>query len=81
MVQQVLFEVLESIIKAEFSPHSHGFRPGHGTVTTLRGLDGQMWDDFPPLSFHGYQVKSQSPSLQTQHGNDNQVSNADGLDY
>ena len=30
--------------------------------------------------FHGHQVKSPSPSLRTQQGNDSHVSNADGLD-
>jgi len=44
VVQQAVLQVLEPIFEAEFSPHSHGFRPGRGTVTALRELYVQVRD-------------------------------------
>src|SRR5207244_13080982 len=44
VVQQAVLQVLEPIFEAEFSPHSHGFRPGRGTVTALRDLYAQVRD-------------------------------------
>jgi len=44
VVQQAVLQVLEPIFEAEFSPHSHGFRPGRSTVTALRELYVQVRD-------------------------------------
>lgn len=44
VVQQAVLQVLEPIFEADFSPHSHGFRPGRGTVTALRDLYDQVRD-------------------------------------
>jgi group II intron reverse transcriptase/maturase len=37
-----VLQVLEPIFEAEFSPHSHGFRPERSTVTALRELYGHV---------------------------------------
>ena len=42
MVQQVVVQVLEPIFEADFSSHSHGFRPGRSTFSALRELYGQV---------------------------------------
>jgi RNA-directed DNA polymerase len=42
VVQQVVVQVLEPIFEAEFSSHSHGFRPGRSTFSALRELYGQV---------------------------------------
>src|SRR5437773_10590050 len=42
VVQQAVLQVLEPIFEAEFSPHSHGFRPGRSTITALRDLYVQV---------------------------------------
>jgi retron-type reverse transcriptase len=42
VVQQVVVQVLEPIFEAEFSAHSHGFRPGRSTFSALRELYGQV---------------------------------------
>jgi RNA-directed DNA polymerase len=42
VVQQAVLQVLEPIFEAEFSPHSHGFRPERGTITALRELYGHV---------------------------------------
>jgi len=42
VVQQAVLSVLEPIFEAEFSPHSHGFRPGRGAFTALRELYGHV---------------------------------------
>jgi RNA-directed DNA polymerase len=42
VVQQAVLGVLEPIFEAEFSPHSHGFRPGRGCFSALRELYGQV---------------------------------------
>ena len=44
VVQQAVLQVLEPIFEVEFSPHSHGFRPGRGTVTALRDQYVQVRD-------------------------------------
>lgn len=42
VVQQAVFRVLEPIFEADFSPHSHGFRPGRNCFSALRELYGQV---------------------------------------
>src|SRR5437899_4879026 len=42
VVQQAVLQVLEPIFEAQFSSHSHGFRPGHSTFSALRELYGQV---------------------------------------
>ena len=42
VVQQVVVQVLEPIFEADFSSHSHGFRPGRSTFSALRELYGQV---------------------------------------
>ena len=42
VVQQAVFGVLEPIFEADFSPHSHGFRPGRSCFSGLRELYGQI---------------------------------------
>ena len=42
VVQQAVFGVLEPIFEADFSPHSHGFRPGRSCFSALRELYGQI---------------------------------------
>src|SRR6059036_55625 len=42
VVQQAVLQVLEPIFEAQFSPHSHGFRPGHSTFSALRELYSQV---------------------------------------
>jgi len=42
VVQQAVLRVLEPIFEAEFSPHSHGFRPGPSTFSALGELYGQV---------------------------------------
>jgi RNA-directed DNA polymerase len=42
VVQQAVRQVLEPIFEADFSPHSHGFRPGRGAFSALRELYGQV---------------------------------------
>jgi RNA-directed DNA polymerase len=42
VVQQAVVQVLGPIFEADFSPHSHGFRPGRSTFSALRELYGQM---------------------------------------
>src|SRR2546426_1044120 len=44
VVQQAVLQVLEPIFEAEFSSHSHGFRPGRSTFSALRELYGQVRD-------------------------------------
>ncbi len=44
VVQQAVRQVLEPIFEADFSPHSHGFRPGRSTFSALRELYGQVRD-------------------------------------
>jgi RNA-directed DNA polymerase len=44
VVQQAVLQVLEPIFEADFSPHSHGFRPGRSTFSALRELYGQVRD-------------------------------------
>jgi RNA-directed DNA polymerase len=41
VVQQAVLGVLEPIFEADFSPHSHGFRPGRSCFSALRELYGQ----------------------------------------
>jgi group II intron reverse transcriptase/maturase len=48
VVQQAVRQVLEPIFEADFSSHSHGFRPGRSTFSALRELysqvrDGHVW--------------------------------------
>jgi RNA-directed DNA polymerase len=42
VVQQAVLGVLEPIFEADFSPHSHGFRPGRSCFSGLRELYGQV---------------------------------------
>ena len=42
VVQQAVLRVLEPIFEADFSPHSHGFRPGRNCFSALRELYGQV---------------------------------------
>ncbi len=42
VVQQAVLQVLEPIFEAEFSSHSHGFRPGRSTFSALGELYGQV---------------------------------------
>jgi RNA-directed DNA polymerase len=42
VVQQAVLQVLEPIFEADFSSHSHGFRPGRSTCSALRELYGQV---------------------------------------
>lgn len=42
VVQQAVLGVLEPIFEADFSPHSHGFRPGRSCFSALRELYGQV---------------------------------------
>src|SRR5204862_140105 len=42
VVQQAVLQVLEPIFEAQFSPHSHGFRPGRSTFSALRELYSQV---------------------------------------
>jgi RNA-directed DNA polymerase len=42
VVQQAGLRVLEPIFEADFSPHSHGFRPGRDTFSALRELYGHV---------------------------------------
>jgi RNA-directed DNA polymerase len=42
VVQQAVVQVWEPIFEADFSPHSHGFRPGRSTFSALRELYGQV---------------------------------------
>jgi RNA-directed DNA polymerase len=42
VVQQAVLGVLEPIFEADFSPHSHGFRPGKSCFRGLRELYGQV---------------------------------------
>jgi RNA-directed DNA polymerase len=42
VVQQAVLGVLEPIFEADFSPHSHGFRPGRSCLSALRELYGQV---------------------------------------
>ena len=42
VVQQAVLVVLEPIFEADFSPHSHGFRPGRSCFSALRELYGQV---------------------------------------
>src|SRR5215510_102915 len=42
VVQQAVFGVLEPIFEADFSPHSHGFRPARSRFSALRELYGQI---------------------------------------
>src|SRR5215510_934963 len=42
VVQQAVFGVLEPIFEADFSPHSHGFRPGRSCFSALREQYGQI---------------------------------------
>jgi RNA-directed DNA polymerase len=42
VVQQAVLSVLEPIFEVDFSPHSHGFRPGRSCFTALRELYGQV---------------------------------------
>jgi RNA-directed DNA polymerase len=44
VVQQAVLQVLEPIFEAEFSSHSHGFRPGRSTFSALRELYGHVRD-------------------------------------
>jgi RNA-directed DNA polymerase len=44
VVQQAGVQVLEPIFEVDFSPHSHGFRPGRSTFSALRELYGQVRD-------------------------------------
>jgi RNA-directed DNA polymerase len=44
VVQQAVLQVLEPIFEAQFSSHSHGFRPGHSTFSALRELYSQVRD-------------------------------------
>jgi RNA-directed DNA polymerase len=39
IVQQALRQILEPIFEAQFSPRSHGFRPGRGCTTALDVVD------------------------------------------
>ena len=47
LVQEVLRSILDAYFEPQFSPHSHGFRPGHGCHTALsavqRGWTGTKW--------------------------------------
>jgi RNA-directed DNA polymerase len=38
VVQQAVLQVVEPIFEADFSPHSHGFRPGRNAFSALREL-------------------------------------------
>jgi RNA-directed DNA polymerase len=42
VVQQAVLQVLEPIFEAQFSSHSHGFRPGHSPFSALRELYSQV---------------------------------------
>jgi RNA-directed DNA polymerase len=42
VVQQAVLQVLEPIFEAQFSPYSHGFRPGRSTFSALRELYSQV---------------------------------------
>lgn len=42
VLQQAVLRVLEPIFEANFSPHSHGFRPGRSCFSALRELYGQV---------------------------------------
>jgi RNA-directed DNA polymerase len=42
VVQQAVRQVLEPIFEADFSSHSHGFRPGRSAFSALRELYGQV---------------------------------------
>lgn len=42
VVQRAVLSVLEPVFEAEFSPHSHGFRPERSTGTALRELYGHV---------------------------------------
>lgn len=42
VVQQAVLGVLEPIFEADFSPHSHGFRPARSCFSALRELYGQV---------------------------------------
>lgn len=42
VVQQAVLGVLEPIFEEDFSPHSHGFRPGRSCFSALRELYGQV---------------------------------------
>ncbi len=42
VVQQAVLQVVEPIFEADFSPHSHGFRPGRNAVSALRELYGHV---------------------------------------
>lgn len=42
VLQQAVLRVLEPIFEADFSPHSHGFRPGRNCFSALRELYGQV---------------------------------------
>jgi group II intron reverse transcriptase/maturase len=42
LLQEVIRLILESYYEPQFSPHSHGFRPGQGCHTALREID-QTW--------------------------------------
>ncbi|HJU68569.1 MAG TPA: group II intron reverse transcriptase/maturase [Gemmatimonadaceae bacterium] len=44
VVQQAVRQVLEPIFEADFSSHSHGFRPGRSAFSALRELYGQVRD-------------------------------------
>jgi group II intron reverse transcriptase/maturase len=44
VVQQAVLQVLAPIFEADFSSHSHGFRPGRSTFSALRELYGQVRD-------------------------------------
>ena len=41
LLQEVIRSLLEAYYEPQFSPHSHGFRPGHGCHTALREV--QQW--------------------------------------
>src|SRR5260370_32556402 len=47
LLQEVIRLILESYFEPQFSPHSHGFRPGRGCHTALREIDhtwlGTTW--------------------------------------
>ncbi len=42
VVQQAVLRVLEPVFEADFSPHSHGFRPGKSCFSALRELYVQV---------------------------------------
>lgn len=42
LLQDVIRTLLEAYYEPRFSPHSHGFRPGHGCHTALQGIK-RVW--------------------------------------